>query len=278
MEICVNEIEDHIRLSERLSLLVRRVGVPQYDFDFRTYLRVSSIFERSTSPPALLRIGAIEDYQNLETEIAATGFNLLQSYRQHLLASRLPEWYPVLSDISPASKWYSKLPSATQIGETLGWPVFIKGERQTSRHSASLSIARTPSEFDRICRNWRNEPILHWQKMVCRKFLSLQRIGTSRGDEVPPSKEFRAFFYKGQLVGIGTYWQNVAWQPKPSERQGAIELASEAARRLRVPFLVVDVALTEQGSWVVIECNDGQEAGYASINPLGMWQRIAELT
>jgi len=44
-----------------------------------------------------------------------------------------------------------------------------------------------------------------------------------------------------------------------------------------VPFLVVDVAQTEAGRWVVIECNDGQESGYAGVSPFGLWQKIVDL-
>jgi hypothetical protein len=44
-----------------------------------------------------------------------------------------------------------------------------------------------------------------------------------------------------------------------------------------VPFLVVDIAQTETGQWIVIECNDGQESGYAGVSPFGLWQRIVDL-
>lgn len=58
------------------------------------------------------------------------------------------------------------------------------------------------------------------------------------------------------------------------ERRAAIELVGEVAKRITVRFLVVDVAQTAQGQWIVIECNDGQESGYAAIPPLSLWQRI----
>jgi hypothetical protein len=51
-------------------------------------------------------------------------------------------------------------------------------------------------------------------------------------------------------------------------------VAGEAARRLAIVFLVVDVAQAADGRWIVIECNDGQESGYAGISPLGIWQNV----
>lgn len=56
-----------------------------------------------------------------------------------------------------------------------------------------------------------------------------------------------------------------------------LALAGEAARRLRVPFLVVDIAQREDGRWLIVECNDAQESGYAGTSPLGLWQRVAQL-
>ena len=43
---------------------------------------------------------------------------------------------------------------------------------------------------------------------------------------------------------------------------------------MNVPFLVVDLAMTATGRWIVIECNDGQESGYAGVSPIGLWQTI----
>jgi len=45
----------------------------------------------------------------------------------------------------------------------------------------------------------------------------------------------------------------------------------QVAKRLNVPFLVVDVAKAMAGRWVTIECNDAQESGYASIPPYELW-------
>ena len=43
-----------------------------------------------------------------------------------------------------------------------------------------------------------------------------------------------------------------------------------------VPFLVVDVAQSALGDWLVIECNDGQESSYAGNLPLVLWSAILD--
>jgi hypothetical protein len=56
-----------------------------------------------------------------------------------------------------------------------------------------------------------------------------------------------------------------------------MRLAREVAERISVPFLVVDVAQTVEGRWIVIECNDGQESGYAGVAPIALWNRLIEV-
>jgi hypothetical protein len=74
---------------------------------------------------------------------------------------------------------------------------------------------------------------------------------------------------------VGPYW----WQDEPYQLDGlarieALSLARKAARRLDVPFLVVDVAQTAEGQWIVVECNDGQESGFAGVPAVAMWSTV----
>jgi glutathione synthase/RimK-type ligase-like ATP-grasp enzyme len=57
----------------------------------------------------------------------------------------------------------------------------------------------------------------------------------------------------------------------------AIDQAREAARRIGVVFVVMDIAQTASGKWVVIEVNDAQECGYAGVPPRELWGEISAL-
>jgi len=61
-----------------------------------------------------------------------------------------------------------------------------------------------------------------------------------------------------------------------AEQREALALGREVARRVDVPFLVVDVAQEVSGRWIVIECNDGQESGFAGVSPFALWRNILE--
>jgi hypothetical protein len=54
-------------------------------------------------------------------------------------------------------------------------------------------------------------------------------------------------------------------------------MAREAVRRLNVPFVVIDIAKTADGRWIVIECNDAQETGYTGLPAKALWERVLAL-
>ena len=83
------------------------------------------------------------------------------------------------------------------------------------------------------------------------------------------------FFWKQKLVGYGKYWcLGSDYSLSSEDEEQALAIAYEAACLLNVPFLAVDIAKTQQNEWIVIEVNDGQESGYAGVNPLTLWSNI----
>jgi hypothetical protein len=269
--------DDAMILAPTLGVLTRPIGHPAYDFDLRKFVRVRSAFHPPSSPPMLLRIGPVEDYAAVLREVEEGGFRLVQDDDAHALAAELPRWYPLVADLTARSVWFTEPPHAATVEATLGWPVFVKGARQTNRHQAALSIAKDADAFAQIMTAWRTDPILHWQPVVCRELLPLQRVGTPRPGELPPAVELRCFLWKGRVVGHGRYWTHVSYEVSGQDLADALALASEVGRRVPVPFLVVDVARTQAGRWVVIECNDAQESGYAGVAAVSMWQAIQDI-
>ena len=95
-------------------------------------------------------------------------------------------------------------------------------------------------------------------------------------EKIPPSFEFRTFWWHGQFVAGGPYWGGF-YDWTASEKQEALAVARVAAQRIDLPLIVLDVAQTASGEWIVIECNDGQESGCAAMQPLTVWQNILEI-
>ncbi|WP_426754410.1 ATP-grasp domain-containing protein [Myxococcus sp. Y35] len=269
--------EDLLQVEARLWLLTAPTGQGIYDFAFDRFFACRRPYVLPESLEVVARVGVWNDYAERYRELAEAGLRLVHTPEQHLLATELPYWYPKLTDLTPRSVWFDERPDAETVERVLGWPVFVKGERQTSRHRKSLSIIEGPEQFRRAMDAYAKDPILHWQRVVCRELRSLRRVEEGAPDRIPSSFEFRTFWWKGELVGWGPYWwQGTPYTLTPEEQREALGLGREVSRRLDVPFLVVDVAQEVSGRWIVIECNDGQESGYAGISPFALWQAVLD--
>lgn len=270
---------DIILLEDVVWIAASKINAPRYDFNFETFFACRHPYQRPEQIEAIGRFGVTDDYADLYGSLKSEGVSLIHTPEQHLLASELTHWYPFLEDITPRSVWFDAPPQAEEIERHFSYPVFVKGSRQTSKHKANLSIVRSRAEYEFAIAEYRSDPILHWQPFVCREFIELRPVSVRQHTEkIPPSFEFRTFWWRGECVGSGVYWADFAsYSWTDAEKLAALEVARKALERLDVIFLVVDVAQTVSGEWIVIECNDGQESGYAAIAPIGLWQNIVDI-
>lgn len=265
-------------LDDSLWVWSKPIGVGIYDFDFHSFFPCRQPWQRSHEVIAVGRCGAFEEYRVEYEKLLSKGIRLIHTPEQHDKASDLRQWYPLLEGRTPQSKVYAEAPTGETVAELFQFPVFVKGSRQTSRHQKSLSIANSPSEFDDIMVRYTSDPILSWQSVVVRDFVRLRLVeGNSQG-KVDSSFEFRTFWWRNQLVGSGRYWwEGRKYQWSANERSEGLRLAEATAKLIDVPFLVIDLAMTIDGNWIVIECNDGQESGYAGVSPIALWQNVLEI-
>lgn len=267
-----------IQLEETLWLVVGETGLKVYDFPFDQFFACRRPWERTETVTAIGRFGVTTSYAELYDQLLAEGIQLIHSPAQYLLASELVEWYPKICDLTPRSVVFTTLPTPQEVEHHFDWPVFVKGSRQTSRHRADLSIIRSPEQFERMLEAYRTNPVLHWQPLVCRELVKLRSVPGQTGEKIPPSFEFRTFWWKGKCVGAGPYWAAVSkYTWTKTEQLEALRVAQLAVSKVEIPFVVVDVAQTVEGNWIVIECNDGQESGYAGVHPIALWQNIVAL-
>lgn len=265
---------DFFELESSIWLAERKTGVPAYDFQFSSLFKIERP-RTEVKATTVARIGAISNYDGLYKELLASDFELINTPKQHHLASVLEAWYPLINRLTPKSVVYHEVPSVEEVLEQLDFPLFIKGNRQTAKHDPSLSIARNRDDFSRITSAYQNNEILHWQKMVCRQLVALRALPYQVADKVPISFEFRTFWWKGQFVAAGHYWsQHLEYTWTETEKREALAVAQQAVKLLEIPFLVIDMAMTSKGEWIIIECNDAQESGYCGVNPIALWRNI----
>lgn len=269
---------DLFLLEDVVWVATNPIGLGSYDFNFERFFACSRPWQRPELIEAIGRFGVVENYEELYYDSLKQGIRLIHNPAQYLVASQLTGWYPLLKDITPHSVWFSVPPSVKEVENLLNWPIFIKGNRQTSRHKAELSIVNSTVEYEKVVEFYIKDPILHWQDIVLREFVPLRKIFAPKTEKISPSFEFRTFWWKKHCVGFGAYWAafvNYTWTRE--EQQQALSLAQIAANRIDLPFLVIDVAQKATGDWIIIECNDAQESGYAGISPISLWQKIVDI-
>lgn len=259
-------------------VLTENIGLPVYDFEIERFFPVRQPWSRPELVTVIARLGAIADYHKTYNDLLRDGIRLVHTPAEYERCTTLSHWYPLIEDLTPISICFDNAPTANEVENRLRWPVFVKGSRQTARHLRSLSIIENAEQFEAAMKVYRETPLLSWQKIVCREYVPLRSIGDEHTERIPSSFEFRTFWWRGTCVGTGRYW----WEGKrydwsPAERVAGLAVAKEAASRIGVPFLVIDVAQTISGHWIVIECNDGQESGYAGVSPIGLWQHIIQI-
>ncbi len=260
---------------QNVVLWTRQIGIANYDFAFRRYFDCRSVIG-GMGESVLLRIGAIEDFHLIENKVHQMGMRLLCSEQAYQRASLIEHWYTLIKEYTPKTKVFDVFPSLEEVERDFSFPIFVKGSRQTHGHRKESSIVDSPQAFLALREKWTYNKYLYWQKVAIREYVKLQVIDEHTfADIVPICYEFRFFFWKKVLVGYGPYWTfGPSYELGQEEAKQVGALANKIAELVDVPFLAVDMAKKEDGEWLVIEVNDGQESGYSGASPLVLWNNI----
>jgi hypothetical protein len=234
------------------------------------------------SPAPALWLGSIptpERYTQVYEAARSRGLHLLNSPEEHLRALEFPRAWPHLGGLTPESRVIDSLDQVEEALAALGLPVFIKGTVLSRKsYGWKACVAESPEEARALVQKLLRAARFSRERVVLRRFLSLRRTGESL-EGFPCAREYRLFLLRGEVVGEGYYWPfGDPFGPlTPQEAEQVRGLAREAARRLSVPLLAVDVAQVEEGTWTLIEVGDPQFAGLSHISPRAFIERLSTL-
>ncbi|WP_372369694.1 ATP-grasp domain-containing protein [Candidatus Uabimicrobium sp. HlEnr_7] len=266
---------DFFILEKKFAVVKKDVNIPIYDFNFRQFFHCKSIIRLPEKMTIIARIGAFADYNKLYSELLSYNMQLIHTPEQHRRCTLLSQWYPMIKSLTPRSCCYEKIPTFTEVTNNFSLPIFIKGERQTSKHRQEASIVKSKSDYQKAIEIFQHDPILKWQKFVCREFIPLLPVAGGTAGKIPASYEFRTFWWKKQFMALGQYWFEAEdYKLMEQHQQDVINIGQKAVNLLECDFVAIDIALTKKGQWIVIECNDAMESGYADVSPHFLWQQI----
>ncbi len=235
-----------------------------------------------------------EDYGRLETAIRARECRLVEGFEAYRMAYEFPRWYSKLKGMTPRSIFIDLLPRVS------GPPMFdldaiaerVATEFQSrSDEQPSVSLKEGAGARPIMLKDWiksrkqdwfdacfipDSQDRQHTKKVIARfleltdgrpegglvfrEFESFKRIGTHPKTRMPIVNEWRGFLVHGKLVYLAPYWASGDYsaveRPEPAMFEDIVGHSG-----LFSPFISVDVAEKDEGTWTTVEVNSGGASG-----------------
>ncbi len=190
------------------------------------------------------------EYETLARSIEKCGAKAFTSPTEYLATHHLPNWYPLLFDLTPETRVFPEDADLVAELRALGWDTVFLKDYVKSLKAAPGPIVREPFEAPAVIakmREYRGEI----EGGVC----------VRRVEEFIPDSERRYFV----LYGVG--FAALEEEPVP-------EIVSQCAERVPSKFFSVDVAQRRNGALRVVEIGDGQVSDLVGWSPAAfaaMW-------
>lgn len=193
-----------------------------------------------------------DEHAALARAIEECGAQTFTSRQDYLATHHLPNWYPLLSDLTPETRVFPTDADIVAELRALGWGAYFLKDYVKSLKTARGSIVREPAEAPEVIaemREYRGEI----EGGIC----------VRRVEDFIPDSERRYFV----LLGVG--YAATAGDAVP-------EIVQKCAERLPSKFFSVDVARRADGQLRVVEVGDGQVSDLVGWSPVAfaaMWVR-----
>lgn len=219
----------------------------------------------------IARYSALPFYRELENDLKIQGSQLVNSYKEHSYISNF-EYYQDISNYTPETCFdIQTLPD--------NWDGYVIKGRTNSRKDKwnQLMYAKTKKEATIKSFDLLSDSLIQEQGVIFRKYEKL-KVFEYGVNGIPFSNEWRLFFFKENLLSFGYYWVQAekildnSLLPKE-----AIDFANKIAKKIskKTNFFVLDIAEKIDGSWIVIEVNDGQQSGLSNNDPDILYKNLS---
>lgn len=205
------------------------------------------------------RYSVLPYYKELETDLKNLGSTLVNTTAQHEYIADFQYYYDI-EDHTPKTYFgdWQYIPEGRYV---------VKG-KTNSRKFEWLTKMYAPTKPDaiRIACDLMNDLMVGPQGIVIRKFEDLVSYGNNLNG-APFANEWRFFFLGNELLSYGYYWSNSEVEGKITPEGIIFAKEMAAILSLGTNFFVVDIAQKIDGSWIVVEVNDGQMSGLSNNDP-----------
>lgn len=203
--------------------------------------------------------------KNIHDEFKSLGVTPINTLASARWIADLANWVEALDGLTPRT--WSVLADIPNEG-----PFVLKGATNSKKHYWNTHMfAANKKEAIHVYGLLAEDCMIGEQKIYIRKYEPLVTLMEGING-IPVTKEFRLFFYKAKLLVSGFYWQNYVEDLDFIPEMDAPEaFVSEIAERVHVEsgadFFVIDIGQKVDGSWMVIEVNQGEMSGLSCCDP-----------
>lgn len=216
------------------------------------------------------RYSVLPFYNELEVDLENKNSFLINNFNQHQWITNF-DWYNQLSDFT-FKTWFSEFDLPDD-----GTQFVVKGKINSRKHAwNSLMYAPDKKTAIRIASDLRKDSMIGEQGIIFREYEKLVTYEIGIND-LPFTNEWRFFIYKNNILAYGYYWsiaeRILSNNEIPQQAIDFVQKISDIASKY-VNFYVLDIAQKEDGSWILVEINDGQMSGLSEINPEELYKNL----
>jgi hypothetical protein len=193
-----------------------------------------------------------EEYTALVSAIRSCGAIAFTSRTEYLAAHHLPNWYPLLADLTPETRVFPADVDIEAELRALSWGAYFLKDYVKSLKTGRGSIVRDPADAPAV--------IAEMQEYRGR---IEGGICVRRVEEFVPESEQRYFVLRGNGHAA-------------MEEDLIPDVVRQCAERIPSPFFSVDVARRRDGQLRVVEVGDGQVSDLVGWSPetfAAMWRQ-----
>lgn len=202
------------------------------------------------------RYSVLPFYKELEEEVNHFGHRLINSFEQHKYIASF-KYYEDLKDYTFKTYNDSNFYTAPE------GAYVVKGCTNSKKLAWNKKMfAPDKKTALNIAGEIMDDGALLGQHIIYRKFEKLVTYDTGLNG-LPITNEWRFFFIKDKMIVNGYYWSEFHDEYSGNLNQEGLDFANKIAEIVskKVNFFVVDIAQKEDGSWILVELNDGQQSG-----------------
>ena len=193
-----------------------------------------------------------EEYAALVRAIEQCDAAPFTNLAQYLTTHHLPNWYPLITDLTPETREYAENVDIESELRALGWGSYFLKDYVKSLKTSRGSIVHDPADAPAVIAEMRE------YRGRIEGGLCVRRI-----EEFVSDSERRYF-----VLGGVPY--------SSSDADSVPDVVRQCAERIPSPFFAVDVVLRRDGQLRVVEVGDGQVSdlvGWSATTFAEMWRR-----